>query len=205
MIVILDRQHAGKPGKLRDRGAWADMDGDGRQQLEETEAAFTLQYIAAAEFALMRLGYDVMILSDGWYKDRHVRANGYGAGVYVACHLNAGAPKSGQGRAYGAVFYDHRSGATRGPALADSIAAELGAACPELGAGVRVFKARPDDWTKNAYYTIKGVQKPVGICYEPAFMDAQNHRDLFTPEGMSRIGVALADGIDAWYRARAVS
>ena len=30
MIVFIDRQHAGKPNKLDDRGASVDVDGDGK-------------------------------------------------------------------------------------------------------------------------------------------------------------------------------
>ena len=34
MIVFIDRQHAGKPNKMADRGAAVDIDGDATPELE---------------------------------------------------------------------------------------------------------------------------------------------------------------------------
>ena len=48
MVLILDRQHYGKPGQ-NDLGAGADLDGDGVVELDEREANLTLLYINAAK------------------------------------------------------------------------------------------------------------------------------------------------------------
>lgn len=182
MMIFLDRQHLGKPNRWNDEGASRDG---------LTETYLTSQYIFHAENHLRMQGFDVCVLTDGWYKDRHRRVNDYcanvnGKCVYIACHINAG---SG---AYGASFYDHRS--TSGSALAHAINIRLQNACPELQS-VKRIAAKPDDWTNHAYNTIKGVSKPVGICFEPLFIDCPEHEPLTQPEGIRRVGVALADGI----------
>lgn len=194
-IVFLDRQHAGKPGKLNDRGAAADLDGDGKKEIHELEAMRTPLYLLQAEQRLISHGHKVITLSDGWYSDRHKRVNSYankvgGRAIYVAAHLNAG------GGSYGVVFYDHRS--QNGQKLSEKIAARLEATCPELTRGVKTRAANPADGTKNAYYTIKGIGTPVAICFEPCFMDTPEHQGLLEGEGLVRIGYALADGINDW-------
>ena len=65
---------------------------------------------------------------------------------------------------------------------------------------VRKIPATPEDWTKNAYYTIKGVGSPVAICSEPLFIDNAQHQELFNYEGMSLLAHAMAKGIDNWGR-----
>ena len=196
-VIYLDRQHSGKPGrKAKDRGAGADLDGDGVIGIDEREAMLTARYLLACESALLEMGHTVIPISDGWYGDRHSRINQYAgtfaAGVpqvVIAGHLNAG------GGDYGAVFYDHRS--RSGPELAARIAKQLRMVAPEIN-GVKCIPAKPDDWTRNAFATIGGLMQPIGICYEPAFMDKDTHQDILTREGLSAIGRSLAAGIDAW-------
>ena len=196
-VVYLDRQHSGKPGrKAEDRGAAADLDGDGLISVEEREAMLTARYGLAAEAALIEAGHIVVPIADGWYSDRHRRVNQYAGTfpkeypqVYVSLHLNAGRGE------YGAVFYDHRS--RSGPELSARIAKQLRMVAPEVN-GVKCIPAKPDDWTRAAYGTIGGIMQPVGICYEPCFMDNPAHADLLTREGLAAIGRALAAGIDAW-------
>ena len=104
---------------------------------------------------------------------------------------------------YGAVFYDHRSSAHNGLALAESIGKQLGA-LPAIGSRVRIWPARSSDWTRRAYSTISGVGRPVANCYEPAFLDYQPHQEAFfkSAESVAVLGRALADGIHAWGQAR---
>tara|TARA_R110000824_G_scaffold116395_3_gene267779 strand:+ start:258 stop:863 length:606 start_codon:yes stop_codon:yes gene_type:complete len=195
-LIFFDRQHAGKPGsKVGDRGAQADLDGDGKIESHEREAMLTPRYLLYAEERLLDLGHDVITLSDGWYSERHNRVNRYsglasGKQVYVAAHLNAG------GGNYGAVFYDHRS--VSGPRLARDIALKLKSACPEIEGGVKVIPAKPDDWTSHAFNTIRNVHSPVSVCFEPCFVDNDIHHVLLTDDGLSKIGRALADGIHSW-------
>lgn len=179
MQVFLDRQHLGKPGKWNDEGA---------KNAEVTETYLTSQYIFAAENHLRMMGIDVCVLTDGWYKERHARVNQYAEGkcVYIACHINAG------GGAYGASFYDHRSSA--GSALAHQVNIALANACPELQS-VKRIECKPGDWTEHAYNTIKNVGRPVALCFEPLFIDCAEHQPLCLPEGIRRVGIALAEGI----------
>lgn len=198
--VYLDRQHSGKPGRRSgDRGAAADLDGDGLIEVHELEAMLTPVYLLEAEKRLIEYGFDVYTLSDGTYRDRHERVNEYdrdldGPSIYVSAHLNAGW-NNRNGDGYGVVFYDHRS--RLGPLLARRIARELSLVAPELS-DVKIRAASPHDWTRNAYATIAHVN-PVAVCYEPAFMDCDSHAALLnTPEGLEAIGRALANGINRY-------
>ena len=187
------------------RGAWGDLDQDGRHDLIESEAIWTGFIALAAELRLRHLGHQVYPISHGRYQDRHKAANAVKADVYVALHLNSltGGTRSGQNGNYAAVFHDHRSKAENGPALAADIAAQL-SELPVFGSRVRIWKARGDDWTKRAYSTIRGVKKPVAICYEPAFIDLKAHQDaFFSPDKIGILGERLADGIHAWAQRRA--
>jgi N-acetylmuramoyl-L-alanine amidase len=202
-LVILDRQHAGKrSSKTHDLGAWGDLNHDGIPGIEEMEAILTAQYILAAEIRLreLRPDVDVLVMSDGDYEARHQRANGYACmyqdTVYVACHLNAG------GGAYGTILHDHRSRPRSGPALCGAIAHRLHGACPELAA-VHARPASPSNEWARAFATIGGLALPVGVCFEPAFIDHPLHQQtLLTPSGLKRVGSALADGIVAWLETR---
>lgn len=196
-LIILDRQHAGKPGNRGDRGATTDLDGNGRVDQWEREALLTPRYLLVAEEILLAAGLDVICLSDGSYAERHARAKAYKADIYVAAHLNAGGGLDGKG------FWDSRS--RKGAALAVAVATNLRAICPELR------KAEPvacrDDrhdsttpWLWRPWYTIEGVfaGSPVGLCYEPCFLDQPAHRPLLDDQGLGRLGLALAEGILAY-------
>ena len=120
MLVILDRQHSGQINHLNSIGAVADLDGDGEKSIHEAEAFWTGYLSMSIELNLRQNDIHVIPISDGSYPERHSRVNEYAARytgpvVYIALHLNAG------GGDYGAMFYDHRSGA--GADLADNIAA----------------------------------------------------------------------------------
>src|SRR6056300_635890 len=194
MLVFLDRQHVGQVNRLKSLGAIADVDGDGEKEIHEAEAFWTGYLSLALETNLRELGHDVIPLSDGSYAERHARVNQYSAHygktcIYLALHLNAG------GGDYGAMFYDHRS--SRGADLADNIAEAMEKNLSEIRV-VKTIPASPSDWTKNAYYTIKGVNRPVAICSEPLFIDCDAHKVLLTIDGIHRLGAAMALGIKTW-------
>lgn len=196
-IVILDRQHAGKPDAMGDTGTSGDLNQNGRLDWAERESTLTLLsgHYYAAEI-LRASNVDVIPVSDGTYRQRHERVNGYlrnvkGPHIYVALHFNGSDnPKAD----YGSIFYDHRSGANAGPRLAALIARALQAQAPELG-DVRAIAAKPTDWTKNAYHTIRDIGPAIAICYEPAFLTSPKHAPLLGAEGLPRVGRALAQGI----------
>ena len=192
MRVILDRQHAGNAGRINDRGAAFDVDADGVVEDHEREAMLTPGYILAAEARLIALGHEVIVISDGTYPARALRAIDYGADVYVACHANAGAGDYGLAVA--------NVGSARGAALATAIAGKLRVLCPELRRVV-VGDTSAASFPRAAA-CIGGVAKAraIGICYEPGFLDQPSHAALWTPAGLVRVGHALAEGIDAWAR-----
>lgn len=191
MIVFIDRQHAGKPNKMADRGAAVDIDGDATP---EREAIITGHLSIELEKILMLLGVDVIPISDGTYSQRHARVNEYAAmypnrkTVYLAMHLNAG------GGDYGAFFYHYAS--TKGYELAKQLAAEIKAA--GFVDKARAIKCNSDDWTKNAFYTIRGVGRPVAICSEPLFMDQPEHVKHLTNEGIQGLAMCMANAIVKW-------
>lgn len=194
MLVILDRQHSGQINRLDSLGAVADLDGSGEASIHEAEAFWTGYLSMSIELNLRQNDIHVIPISDGSYPERHSRVNEYAARysgpvVYIALHLNAG------GGDYGAMFYDHRSGA--GADLSDHIAEAMEANLPEIRT-VKKIPCSPADWTKNAYYTIKGVGRPVAICSEPLFIDCEQHQQLLTQDGIQRLGFAMAQGIKKW-------
>ena len=201
MAAILDRQHTGKSAHSTDLGAWADLDGDVQQDLEEREALLTPYYLLEAEGWLRQRGHAVIPISDGAYWERHARAATYARQLpdtrfaYVAAHLNTAEPPGD----YGAIFFDYRS--SNGEDLAEAIAATLASRCPEL-ARVRVIPARHDDWTASAYATIQGIYAgPANlsaVTYEPCFLNQPQHAALLGEAGLRRLGQALAEGVHAW-------
>mgnify|MGYP003153097785 FL=1 len=193
MIAILDWQHVGKPGR-DDKGAAYDVDDDGEI---DYEVELTDKYIQSAKNYLENAGHTVHIFSAGWYSARHYSANEIAHGsngpvCYVACHMNAGRGN------YGATFYDLRSGG--GKQLAQTVGSALGKGCPELRRIV-VKGTSVTTWS-NAFNTIRGIfpgpANISGICFEPAFMDTPEHKQLLDDEGLERIGEALAIGMIRW-------
>lgn len=190
MIVFIDRQHAGKPDRPEDRGATvmpSPAFGMGK------EAIYTGYLSLMIEEKLLENGAKVIPISDGKYSDRHKRVNEYSKRfqgekkVYLALHLNCG------GGDYASFFH---MGSQAGKDLAAKICDEMReASLPGL---VRCLpkQASPEDWTKNAWYTIRGVQAPIAICCEPLFMDT--HRDLLTLEHLKTIAEAIATGVTRW-------
>jgi hypothetical protein len=192
MIVFIDRQHAGKPNKVSDRGASRDVDGDGVISADEREAIWTGRLSIELEILLIDMGIKVMPLSDGRYVDRHQRVNAYsnmieGPWIYLAMHLNAG------GGQYGSFFFDHRS--SKGAGLAADMATQLEISIDVLRE-VKAIPAVPDNWTRNAYNTIRGVGRPIAICCEPFFMDT--HQSLLSQSGINRVALAMAVAIRNW-------
>jgi N-acetylmuramoyl-L-alanine amidase len=188
MLVILDRQHCGQQNRWKSCGA---VSPEGIQEIWLTD-----KYIHHCEWRLRSLGIDVVVISDGRYSERHERANIYAQTdpntVFIACHINAG------GGDYSAAFYDHRS--SKGESLARCINDRLNARVEQFQnpRKTREVKAEPDNWTKNALYCIKGVA-PVAICWEPFFIDCDNHKSLMTEEGLQVLGQCLADGIKTYF------
>lgn len=193
MIVILDRQHAGKPGK-DDRGASVELDGRTVYEVDLTRA-----YIEAATALLMSEGHAVYVLEDGWYSARHARAceiareNPAQLCAYVACHINAG------GGSYGLVLHDARS--RGGHALAEAVADALGTDNAALDRTLVGAADHEGPWAR-AMTTIKGIYSGPGnlsgICFEPFFIDNDRNQALMTDAGLRAVGNALAVGCMQW-------
>jgi len=156
------------------------------------EERLTREYMRHAEDRLRALGHRVVIVSAGeghGYRARWKTADALKADVYVQCHCNAGAGD------YGLVVHDKRS--TKGKALAARVRDALGDACPEL----RRTLAHSGERFPRAQNVIAGV-RAVAVVYEPGFIDYPAHNSLWRPDGLERVGIALADGIDEWLTTR---
>jgi len=213
--LILDIQHQGRPSKPGDMGAAYDLDGDGvKGENGEREVDLVRAYVAAAREYAETLGIPVLVLDSGEYGARHVVAAAKAAEfpgyrwAYAACHTNAG------GGTYGLIRPDYRSKA--GAALALSLALNLRA--PEIDrvrtdplypgantakmAGRDVSTADKVGWWTRGWSCIDGIYAGpanlAGVLVEPFFLDSREHRALTTPEGLTRIGRLLVDGVVAW-------
>lgn len=197
-ISFIDRQHAGKPSlpSVSDRGARHDLDGSGSIETDEMEAMLTGYMSLATEAMLIEMGHLAIPISDGSYRDRHHRVNDYSTRFigqpqsYIAMHINADSPAGD----YGAVFF--HPGSSQGKMLASYIADALRDTCDELDR-VLALPATPSDWP-GPYATIKGVGRPIAICFEPCFINQPLHAPLLEMQGLRRMGAALAEGINIW-------
>jgi hypothetical protein len=197
--LIIDIQHAGRASRPNDLGASADLDGDGRVEVHEHEARLTPIYGMFARTKAEAGGVQVLWLEGGEYGWRHKAAIEVAKSqpdrrwLYVACHLNAGKGD------YGLVIADARSKA--GQSAARHIADALDT-LPELRRVVVGTTAAEGSAWPRAWSTIDGIfagpSNLSGICFEPCFIDRQEHRPLLTAEGLERIGAALVDGALAW-------
>ena len=191
MKVAIDVQHGGKPGRPSDRGAVS---------APHEEYQLATWYALEADRRLRALGHECLWVGAGDYAERWRRADDWQAGVYLACHVNAG----GRGRDGALLFYDHRS--TRGSALAQQVAAQM---APLVGWACEARACRPDtngtprdaDYSE-AFGTIAGVQA-VALCLEPFFIDgAQAGRRLALDADRvalcRAVGVAVAEGVHLW-------
>lgn len=203
MIVLLDLQHRGRRSRPADLGAEFDVDGDGRVESDEREANLTPIYALACADALGLVGgIEVLLLAAGEYAERQAVAVALAANrpseriAYVACHLNAG------GGSYGLVIHDSRSSGGRQLAEAVAVALKL----PELD---KVVVGTTDEFPRAAG-TIGGVfsgpPNISGVCFEPFFLDQPRHSSrgavkpaaLSEPDGLRRVGAALAVGLLTW-------
>lgn len=185
MLVILDRGHGQKA-----RAARFDPGAEFNKMREVDLAA---GYIAEARRVLVEEGHTVHLLESGTYDDRHREAIWMASGskleaIYVQCHVNAGGGK------YGLIEHDARSswGRTAAAFLADALD-EL----PE----VPVARVWSLDSTQRGWSCIDGIYDSptmTGVLYEPGFIDTVVHSTLWTPEGLGRVGRALAEGIERY-------
>lgn len=198
MIAVFDIQHFGQPGSsINSRGAWADLDGDGKKDVWENEAALTPFYAAAASHMLAGAGVQVafMPMTFATYADRakqvielHERANE--PVISVLCHLNAG------GGDYAlTLWHDQRKG---DEAAAVAIADELGHLSEISRSVCRAAEAAPH-WTSNARYCLEGYKSAPGavsaVLVEPWFLDNPEHSGLAGGDGPVRVGHAIARAI----------
>lgn len=208
LLVILDRQHAGKPGRGPGEARPEDMGAamrtpDGRVA---HEADLVMEYITEARAVLEAEGAQVRVIDPLTepprmsYGARQERAKWWarqspGSKVaYVACHLNAGHGD------YAILGHDPRS--QDGRAVAEHVADALDLTVPVLSR-IRV-EALTGKWARGLP-CIEGIYSgPANLCgmlYEPLFVDHPSHQHYIQTGGLRDVGACLARGIIAWARA----
>lgn len=186
MIILLDRQHAGKPDK-QDHGAV-------HGELVETD--LTLAYGNHLVTYLRERGHTVICY--GWpgfvgsYAQRQAmavevaKAHPLERCIYVALHVNAG------GGTYALVEYDARSAG--GAKVARALAASLDGLA-EVTAG----KVEAMDSGTRGFVCLAGIyagpSNLCGVLVEPGFIDSDAHASLWTAEGLARVAGALGVGL----------
>ena len=191
--LILDIGHAGKPSpKHLDRGAVYGP---------REEAALARAYVDAAARLCVERGIPCRVLQpprEGWsYARRHTEAARLAKDapgtrwLYVQCHLNS----AERDPRYGLVGYDPRSGGGKLAArsLASALERHLSAAIGSARA-----EAAEGGWSRMLG-TIEGIwdgpDNLCGVCYEPAFIQA----DFWArPDAAAVVALALVDGAAAW-------
>lgn len=184
MLVCLDAQHSLATGHL------------GARHADLSEARLIRVYAQHTARRLVELGHDVVLITEGDYPLRHAAVNGLGPDVYVACHVNAGVGDY----ALGLVLSGEHTGLCR--AVVDRMSEEpeirrgrYGLLSSSHQAGNRVGSLIA--WGTRGTICIDGARCP-SIIFEPGFIDSSEHAPLWEPEGLRRVGEALAEGLDRW-------
>lgn len=191
MIAALTIGHAGKPDRPKDRGcSYRHPSG-----ILLREVPIVRAYTSAVDDALLDAGSHAVILSDGSYDERSLRAKALGADCLLNCHANAGLA----GRLGQRAELFHWPGSAVGLALAQKLAEALG---DVVDYPVRVIAAEEGPMLHASRVapvrsTIDGVMTP-SICVEPFFVDAAGADKLVTPDFLVRVGAALAKGLLSW-------
>lgn len=165
--MVLDRQHAGKPGSSDQGAVFADG---------TTEAQHAMWQIENAVPWLRASGFQVSVYTSGHYADRNRAANVAGVDVYIACHVNAG------GGHYALTEYV----ADRGNVAGSKRAAEvlLRTIDDELG------QKAAGPWAlregMRGHVCIGACSMPA-VIWEPYFVEHPKHDPL--------VGIRLAQGI----------
>lgn len=139
-----------------------------------------------------------IVMSHGAYAEQHGWCNRSGVAAYHALHLNAVAdPKPG----YGLYLYDPQTTKAGGQRLAEMLADAASGFFEALFGerySIRAIPATQPDWG-NAYHTIKGLGRPIGVCHEPIFLSNPRHRRLFCkPAVLARYGTMVAEVSERW-------
>lgn len=147
-----------------------------------------LGYVPTTARLLLEAGIVVELAAAGPYPTRRRAARDAGASAYVACHANAGVQVD-----YGLLLH---AGDDRSVSLMQAVEVTLRARAPELRRIV-VGQAGTGGWSAASLELIAGVGCP-GLLFEPGSLDRPEHDPLWAPDGLVRVGTALAEGILAW-------
>lgn len=175
-LIVLDLGHVGRTsGKPPAIG------------LGHREDVCVVQYAAACARVLLEAGCTVELAGAGAYPARRRAARDAGASAYLNLHCNAG------GGDYGLVLHSDGDRAGR---LSREVASALRSALPEVRRWL-AEPAGPPRWSDATLSLVSGTACPA-LVVEPGFLDRPEHRPLWTPDGLRRVGEALATGVIAW-------
>jgi N-acetylmuramoyl-L-alanine amidase len=155
-----------------------------------------MRYVQALDGALLGAGHAALLLTDGTYRERSLRAKKREVSALLNCHVNAGL--HGLPGQRSEIYYWPRS--VKGLALANDLADALKAVVPWQDVRVTAAEVGPRlDETRaaNVRACIDGAVTP-SICVEPFFCDAFEADQILSDGTLDRIGSALAQGLIAW-------
>lgn len=195
--IVLDVQHAWRDSHKGDRGSIYRLPGG--RTIAEVDLA--LAYQAGARQRLEELGAAVLVNDPagrelvGPYSRRASRALSWGAGVYLALHVNAGGGRYTRASVRGGI---------RGPwpshdrevALATSITQAIARDNPVVhGAQITTLRLFDRGWV------CVGLVSPEipTVLVEPFFGDNDDHQLLFSPPLLARLGTTIAGAVQAWW------
>lgn len=206
-VFFLDIGHRDKGGPIPDPGASSGA---------FKEVPLATAYATHAAEVLRAAGHAVEMVPEGPYSSRHAWAIRRAAeaypgmrGLYLQCHLNAG-----KGR-YALVRPDYRSkwGAQAARLLTTALdlglAEVVGSRSDELypsakaaaAAGRSTSNKGLVSWWTRGWECLDGIYEAPTLCgaiVEAGFIDAPEHAALWQPDGLKRVGAALAAGCLQW-------
>lgn len=182
--IILDVQHMGKPHKPFDRGATFMQKGAVWKTYREADVC--LEYARIAYQALSIAQYETFLITHGSYRSRAMFANGIGADLYLACHLNSSEEPPEKNHAI--VEISELAGKTT-RAFADHLLGYFLDKLPvdEKASEVRIIKRGERGWS-----CFNWVKAPA-LLLEPVFI---NHPASYKQELFDRKIFTISDAID---------
>ncbi len=187
MLVAVDVQHRYRGGiHAKDRGTRFTLANGGvtwEADAAEGYAAVLADALEAGGFQTMRNDPARGTLI-GPYWRRHVQAKAAGAGLYLACHVNAG------GGSYGLTEF---VAGTNSGALANGIVAALDRDIAQVLSG----HARVMVPGQRGYGCLPSTRG--GVLLEPFFGDKPSHQSLFDRSGLALVGTSIARAVAAHF------
>ena len=191
--VAVDVQHLYREGQhAGDHGSTFTLEGGGKIAEAQAAVAYAQALVAwlRARGAAVLTNEPAAGILTGPYSRRNAAALSWGAGAYLACHVNAG------GGGYALAEYPL---ACEGQVLGDLIGAELVKRFREI----RAHTTRALSPGARGDVCIEGCSKDApAIVLEPFFGDTPAMQPLFAAGRLTELGEAIGEAVASWWEKR---